>query len=319
MSDRLSLFKLHLMGDDVDLLTPHIQNQKLDHSTVPHEAGMSFHDSEVSSPSHGDDQGSSCFQNRLARLDKYLSTPVVSTPGSSFWTILLARSLVCATILASAGCGLWQSGPQEYTEDEKKAELDKLLAAYPAEPADTPEQTQKKEAEVEEKLPRVVAMLEELKTDPSKVDEVVETSMHLVSLAPKHRAANIVYCKAQLASFFAKEEGDRYDALVAITSAAREIERFREIFDDMSEDERKLFQEVYFNQARREGYYPDGEDALDVFKNAIENLMKMGFRDAERLRAEPKFAGFFTDPRFASVLKAAIAQIEGSATDDQPK
>ena len=47
--------------------------------------------------------------------------------------------------------------------------------------------------------------------------------------------------------------------------------------------------------------------------------MKMGFRDAERLRTEPKFAYFFTDPKFAPVLEAAIAQINGSAAPAQPK
>lgn len=232
---------------------------------------------------------------------------------------MVVPRLVCATILACAGCGLGQTGPQEYTEAEKKAQLEKLLAAYPAEPTDPQEKTREKEAEVEKTLPRVYALLEEVKTDPAKVDEVVELSMSLVTLVPEHRAANIAYCRAQLASFLAKEADDPYKALVAINSAAREIERFREIFDDLSDDERQLFQEVYFNQARREGYFPDGEDAPDAFKKAIENLMSLGFRDAERLRTEPKFESFFTDPKFAPVLEAAIAQIEGSSAGQPTK
>lgn len=295
----------------------------MDHSTVSLEAAFSCHDSATVSLSRGDDQGSSNHRNQLGQVDMKPWTPVVSAPSSptsSHWTTLVARSLVYATILAGAGCGLGgQAGPQEYSEAEKKAQIDKLLAAYPATPTDTPEQIRKKEAEVEEKLPQVNAMLEELKTDPARVDEVVDLSMNLVALAPKHRAANVAYCKAQLASFFAKEADDHYDAWVAINSATREIERFREIFDDLTEDERKLFQEVYFNQARREGYFPDGEDAPDVFKSAIENLMKMGFRDVERLKAEPKFSRFFTDPTFAPVLEAAIKQIEESAAPAQPK
>lgn len=309
--------------DDADLLKPSIRNRNLDNSTVSHEAALSCHDSAIVSLSHGDDQRLSSHQNRLSRFDKNPWNAVVSAPASltpPHWTILIVRSLVYATILAGSGCGLWgQVGPQEYSEAEKKAQLEKLLAAYPAEPTDTPEQTRKKEAEVEEKLPQVNAMLKELTTDSARVDEVVELSMHLVSLAPKHRAANVAYCKAQLASFFAKEANDHYQAWVAISSAAREIDRFQEIFNDLSEDERKLFQEVYFNQARREGYFPDGEDAPEAFRNAIENMMKMGFRDLERLKTEPKFARFFTDPEFAPVLKAAIAQIEGPAADNQPK
>ena len=303
-------------------MTPRSHNQHLDNSTVPHEAALSCHDSAVVPHSHSDDQGLSYLRNRLSQLDKNPRTPVVSAPASptsSHWTALAVRSLVCATLLAGAGCGLGKSGPPEYTEAEMKAEQEKLLAATPAEPVDTPEQTQKKEAEVEEKLPRVNAMLEEIKTDPARVDEVVDLSMNLVALAPEHRAANIAYCKAQLASFFAKEANDKYKALEAINSAAREIERFQDIFNDLSEDDRKLFQEVYFNQARREGYFPDGENAPEVFKTAIENLMKMGFRDAERLKAEPKFAGFFTDPKFAPALEAAIKQIEESSAPAQPK
>lgn len=322
MSDCLNLVKLLLSGNDVDLMMPRCQNQNLDTSTVSHKASLSCHDSAVAPPSHGDDQGLPYHRNQLSQFDKNLRTPVVSAPASptsSPWTTLVVRSLVCATLLAGAGCGLGKSGPPEYTEAEKKAQIDKLLAATPAEPTDTPEQIRNKEKEVEEKLPQVNAMLEEIKTDPAKVDQVVELSMNLVALAPEHRAANVAYCKAQLASFFAKESNDHYKALEAINSAAREIERFREIFDDMSEEERQLFQEVYFHQARREGYYPDGENAPEVFKTAIENLMKMGFRDAERLKAEPKFAGFFTDPKFAPALEAALAQIKGSAADDQPK
>jgi len=322
MSGRLNLVKLRLLGDGVDLMTPRSQNRNSENSTMSREAARSCHDSAIVSLSRCDDQGLSCHRNRLNRLDNNPWTPVVSAPASPtspHWTNLVVRGLFYATVLAGAGCGLGQSGPQEYSEAEKKAQFDKLLAAYPAEPTDTPEQTRKKEAEVEEKLPRVEAMLVEVKTDSARVDEVVELSMNLVALAPKHRAANIAYCKAQLASFFAKEADDHYQALVAINSAVREVERFLEIFNDVSESERQLFQEVYFNQARREGYYPQGGDSPEIFKNAIESLMKLGFHDAERLKAEPKFAYFFTDKKFAPVLETAIARIEGSAADDKPK
>lgn len=266
------------------------------------------------------DQRLSYRRNRLSRLDEGLCTPVGCAPmarSSPHWITLVVRSLVCATILSCAGCGLSQTGPRELTEQEKKAQLDKYLAAYPAAPTDSPEQIREKEAEVEETLPRVHSMLDEVKADPARVDEVVRLSMRLVSLVPKHRAANVAYCKAQLASFNAKEANDPYNALIAINSAARAIVLFREIFNDYSEDERMLFQEVYFNQARRVGYFPDGEEAPNAFKDAIENLMKLGFRDAERLRAEPKFQYFFTDPKFAPVLEAALAQIENSTADDQ--
>jgi hypothetical protein len=216
-------------------------------------------------------------------------------------------------ILVGVGCG--QTGPREYTEEEAQAQLDELLAAYPATPPDTPEQIREKEAKVEETLPQVYAMLEEARTDPTKVDEVVELSMSLLTLVPGHRAAKVAYGKAQLASFFAKEATDPYNRAIAICSAVLEIDRLRENYDDLSEDEVQLCQEVYFNRARLVGYYPHAEGALDDFKDAIGKLISLGFNDVERLKAEPSFEYFFTNPKFAPILQAAIAQIEVSAEE----
>jgi hypothetical protein len=229
------------------------------------------------------------------------------------------RSLICAVVFGGAGCGLGQTGQRKPTEAESKAELEKLLAAYPPTPPDTPEQIREKETRVEETLPRVHSMLEEAKTDPTKVDQVVELSMSLLTLVPGHRAAKVAYCRAQLASYFAKEATDPYNRTIALNSAALEIDRLRENFDDLSEDEVQLCQEVYFNQARLESYFPYTETAPVLFKEAIEKLMSSGFRDAERLKTEPRFESLFKDPKFAQVLEAAIAQIEGSAADDQTK
>lgn len=186
---------------------------------------------------------------------------------------------------------------------------------YPEAPPDTPEQIREKEAKVEETLPEVYALLEEVETDPSRVDEVVELSMSLVTLVPGHRAAQVAYCKARLTEFLAKEAADPVNRANAINSAVLQIDRFREMFDDLSEDEVQLCQEAYFNQARLVGFFPQSEDAPDDFRNAIEKLMSLGFRDAERLKTEPQFEYFFTDEKFAPVLEAAIAQIEGSTEE----
>ncbi len=297
-------------------MTPLSKDRILEHSPVSHEAARSFNDSVTGSIQPGNNPGLSYHQNRLCRLDGKQCTSVVRDPvaqASPRWATVVVRSLICAVILVGVGCG--QTGPRQYTEEEVQAQRDKLLAANPATPPDTPEQIREKEAKVEETLPQVYAMLEEAKTDPTKVDEVVELSMSLVTLLPEHRAANVAYGKAQLASFFANEATDPYNRAVAINSAAREIDRLRKIFDDLSEDELQLCQEVYFNRARQVGYYPHGEDAPDQFKDAIEKLMSSGFRDAERLKTEPKFEYFFTDPKSAPVLQAAIAQIEESGEE----
>lgn len=234
------------------------------------------------------------------------------------WAAVVARSLICAAILTGAGCPQGQPGPREYSEEEAKAQLEELIAATPEAPPDTPEQIREKEAKVAETLPQVYAMLEEAKTDPEKVDEVVELSMSLVTLIPSHREAKVAYCRAQLAAFFAKEATDPYNRTIAINSAVLELDRLRKTFDDLSEDELQLCQEVYFNQARMIAYFPNAEDAPDEFKDAIDKMMSSGFGDAERLRTEPKFEKLFSNPKFAPVLEGAIAQIEGAGQTESP-
>ena len=100
---------------------------------------------------------------------------------------------------------------------------------------------------------------------------------------------------------------------IAIRSACLEMDRLREDHQDLSEDEVQLCQEVYFNRARLEGYYPHGSDTLDNLKDAIGKLMSLGFNDAERLKSEPRFEIFYKDPKFASILQDAIAKIEAPA------
>lgn len=235
------------------------------------------------------------------------------------WTTVVARSLICAAILTGAGCPQGESGPREYSEEEAQAQLQEVLAATPEAPPDTPEQVREKEAKVEETLPQVYAMLEEVKTDPEKVDEVVELSMSLVTLIPSHREAKVAYCRAQLAAFLAKEPTDPYNRTIAINSAVLELDRLRKTFDDLSHEELQLCHDVYFNQARMIAYFPNAEDAPDEFKEAIDKLMSTGFQDAERLKTEPKFEKLFSNPKFAPVLEGAIAQIEGAGQAESPE
>jgi len=294
----------------------------LDHSTVSHEATRSFNDSVTVTIPPGNAQGLSHHRNQPCRLNDCQRTLIVSDPvaqASPRWTTVVVRSVICAVVLVGVGCDSGQTGPQEYTEAEAKAQLDELLARFPVPPPDTPEQIREKEAKVEATLPQVYELLEAAKTDPTKVDAAVELSMSQLTLVPGHRAAKVAYGKAQLASFFAKEATDPHNMAIAIRSACLEIDRLRENFEDLSEDEVQLCQEVYFNRARLEGYYPHGSDTLEIFKDSIGKLVSLGFRDAERLKAEPRFEYFFTDPNFAPVLEAAIKQIEASAEDDRSK
>ncbi|MCA9026918.1 MAG: hypothetical protein KDA86_17055 [Planctomycetaceae bacterium] len=254
---------------------------------------------------------------RLCQLDNHQSPSIVRDPvlpASPRWTKVVVRSLICAVILASFGCGS-KTDPREVSEEELQARRDELAKAFPVPPPDTPEQIREKEAKVEETLPQVYAMLEEAKSDPTKVDEVVKLSMSLLTLVPGHREAKLAYGKARLASFHAKETTDAINALIAINSAVMEMDRLRENFADLSEEELQLCQEVYFNQARREGYYPQGEDAPTTLKEAIDKLMASGFSDAERLKTEPKFQYFLNDPKTAPILQSAIEKIESSATE----
>lgn len=228
-----------------------------------------------------------------------------------------------ACILVGVGC---DQDPQKYNEEEAKAQQQELLERFPIPPPDTPEELREKEAIVEETLPKVYELLEEAKTDPTKVDEVVKLSMSLLTLVPGHRAAKVAYGKARLASFFVKEAIDENGQMIDqhymaidIRSACLEMDRLRNTYEDLSEDEVQLCQEIYFNRARLEGFYPHGEDAVEIFNDTIGKLMSLGFNDVERLKTEPRFEYFFTDPKFAPVLQAAIEQMEASAEDDGAK
>jgi hypothetical protein len=222
--------------------------------------------------------------------------------------------LMCAGLLLATGCQQ-ESGPRQHSAEQLKARQEEQLKLYPEPPPDTPEQIQQKEAMIEKTLPQIYAMLEEAKTNPKKASEVVELSMSLLTLLPGHREAKVAYCKARMSEFYANEGKDHYPALLAINSAVLEIDRLREDFDDLSEDELLLCQEVYFNQARREGYFPGNEDALDILTESMKKLMSSGFRDAERLKAEPLFQPLINDPKTAPIFQAAIEQIEASAED----
>lgn len=241
------------------------------------------------------------------------------------------RSWICAVIIVAVGCGQGQTGPQKpkqiaprtHTEEEANAHVNELLKSYPMPPPDTPEEIRKKEAKVEETLPKVYELLLAAEEDPKRVDEVVDLSMSLLTLVPNHRAAKVAYGKAQLASFFAKEvideNGemlDEHHMAVAIRSACLEIDRLRENHEDLSEAEVQLCQEVYFNRARMEGIYHYEPDEFIV---TINKLMSTGFSDAERIKSEPRFKYFFKHPKTGPVLKAAVAKIEGSTEDDSSK
>jgi hypothetical protein len=230
-------------------------------------------------------------------------------------------TLLFAGLLVAAGCRQ-ESGPETFSEKDAIAAREELLKRFPAPPPDTPEQVQQKEATVAESLPKVYELLELAKSDPTKTDEAVELSMSLVALVPSHREAVVAYCKAQLASFFAKEvtneEGrmvDEHHMAIAIRSATSEIDRLRKDFTDFSEDEVQLSQEIYFHRARLEGFYPLGSDAPELFRDTIGKLVSSGFRDTERLKKEPRFQSFLTDPKFAPALQAAITQMEEAAKD----
>lgn len=221
---------------------------------------------------------------------------------------LMVSGLLCAALLLATGCQK-SSGSAQHTEEELKAAQEQLAKLYPEPEPDTPAETQQKNATVEAKLPEVYQQLEEAKSDLQKADEVVKLSMSLLTLVPDHRAAKVAYLRARLAAFSLKEGRDHYGALVDINSAVLEADRLQESFNDLSQEERQVCQDVYFNLARREGYFPDAEDAAEVFTDAITKLMNSGFHDVERLRTEPKFQPFLRNPKTAPVLQAAIEQI----------
>ncbi len=289
---------------------------------MSHEATRSFNDAVSDSIQVASDQGLSHSRNQRSRFDDTDHPSIVRSSAKQTvarWATVIVRSWICALILFEVGCSRGDTGPREYSKEEAQAQIDEALKKFPVPPPDTPEQIREKKAKVEETLPKVYELLEAAKEDPEKVDEVVELSMSLLTLVPEHRAAKVAYGKAQLASFYAKEATDESGKMldqhhmgVAIRSASLEMDRLQKNHDDLTEEEVQLCQEIYFNRARMEGLYhfEPGE-----FNTTINKLMSSGFNDVERLKAEPRFEYFFTDPKTAPVLEAAIAQIEGHAKE----
>ncbi len=256
----------------------------------------------------------------LRHVEQLTAATTCTDNGRKLRHQLISR-LLFAGLLVAVGCRQ-ESGSETFSEKDADAAREELLKRFPAPPPDTQEQIQQKEATVAESLPRVLELLEQAKSDPTKTDEAVELSMSLVALLPSHREAVVAYCRAQLASFFAKEvineEGrmlDEHHMAIAIRSAASEIDRLRKDFTDFSEDEVQLSQEIYFHRARLEGFYPLGSDAPELFRDTIGKLVSSGFRDTERLKKEPRLQSFLTDPKFAPALQAAITQMEEAAKD----
>jgi hypothetical protein len=300
----------------------------LDYSTVSHEAARSFNDPVTVSSQPGSHQGQACCQNR--RLgDGWRSSTVRASLAQVFAgrAIRIVQTLVCTGVLVCVGCGQGDSGSQDSgsqqsTEEQRKAQREELLKRFPKAPPDTPEQIQEKKAFVEQSLPMVYELLEEGKTSPTKLEEAVQLSMKLAAELPSHREARIAWCRTTLASFLAKENEtdedgrfvDAFNMGVRIRSAALAVRNFQKMFGDLSEDETQLFQEIFFNMARFQCLL-NGEEAAKTFNDAIRDLMNLGFSDLERLKAEPRFEDFFTNPTTAPVLQAAIEQMEASAED----
>ena len=267
-------------------------------------------------------EGQPCYQDRQWRLDDSRRSSNVRSAFaqvSAGWLTRIVRTLICTCILVGVGCGQGDSGPQGPDEEGAAAELEELLKRFPVPPPDTPEQIQQKEAIVEENLPKVYELLEEAKTDPTKLEEAVEMSMGNLTLLPGHRAAKVAFGKARLARFFVNEAIDENGKMfdqhhmgIDIRSGSLEMDRLRENYEDLSEDELQICQEIYFNRARMEAFYGY---LTEDFNESIKKLMSVGFSDVKRLKTEPRFESFFTDPTTAPVLQAAIAQMEASAED----
>jgi len=293
---------------------------------VSHKAARSNIDSAKVSNHPGSDLGHSFFPNQPHRQTEHVDALNVSGSRAEVlprWTGRLVKGLVCGVMFVGIGCGQAETDPNQISQEKAKAQLEESLRAYPMPKPDTPEQIREKEAKVEATLPEVYEKLELARRDPTKIDEVVDLSMSLLTLVPDHRAAKVAYGKAQLASFYAKEvideNGemlDEHHMAVAIRLACLEMDRLRENFDDLTNDEEKLCQEVYFNRARMEGMY---HSEPEEFITTINKLMSTDFNDVERLKSEPRFEYFFTDPKTAPVLKSAVEKLEGAEEEDADK
>ncbi|MCH2202306.1 MAG: hypothetical protein MK102_10070 [Fuerstiella sp.] len=270
------------------------------------------------------------YSHRTNGDSELSGTPVAkSHPQHRVMTGL--QFLIAAILLIVPGC-------QESEEDREKAraaraeeQLAEVMARFPVPTPDTPEQTQQKINTCQQLLPQAEAALEasgKAATDTEKLselDKAIDISLEAVRQVaitrqqplkemtkPAYRAATKMVMQTRLTRFLALETVDPHQSDVDIRTACLYSGRLTKNFDDLSENELLLCQECYFNRARMES---NAWYNYEEFVIALKNLTLAGFADADRLKTEPKFEFFRTDPNTAAALESAIASAEAAAKE----
>lgn len=231
--------------------------------------------------------------------------------------------LVATVLLIASGCMDDPAALEAEKSAVKQQQLEEALARFPVPPPDTPEQIQQKIAQCEELLPPAEEALEAAEkatTELEKLNELdnaVDLTMKALYFHRTHRKGLSVFLRARLARYLATELDPLYQhqSDVDIRTAASLGGDMRDLYEDLSEEELQLLTEVYFNRARMEGRYRSQQEEFGI---AIKTLIQIGFSDAERLKTEPRFEYFRTDPDTVSILETAIARAE-AADKEAPK
>jgi hypothetical protein len=182
---------------------------------------------------------------------------------------------------------------------------DYLTGIATASPADTAESRAEKQVRIEKTL----LLVQEL-TGRGELDEAIRSLEDAVMLDPKHRQVLFLLTQCLHTRSQVLEKTDPRRAFGMARQAAGYLKMLRDAHADFTVDERRLFADVLFDEARAYARANRQED----FSAALSAALDAGFDDVSRLRSEPDFELMRKDPRMAAVLQAADLHIESQAS-----
>ncbi len=219
-----------------------------------------------------------------------------------------APLLVGAALLISIGCNRADPASEAAAD---QARIDAMFEGIGGREApDTPESLRRKQEQIEEKLEKA-----EEATQAEDLDQAIQLLGESLYLDSKHRTAKLRMIETLHQRSLALEPTDVEQAGMDIRLAGVYLSHLRNENQVFSEDELRLFAQVYFDEAR---VYGRTQHRATEFMEAFGNAMEMGFADLERLKTEPDFAQFRANPRTAKLIDDAVASLEGP-NDETPK
>ena len=224
---------------------------------------------------------------------------------------------VCLLLLIGVGCQGRSSPAQPGSRIDPSqpaaahVNQEELLAGIQTHhPPDTPESLRRKKVEVEQKIQaaREAIAAEDWGSAVTALDRALY-------LDYKNHTAKLLIVKALHARSLAAEAADppdQHGAGMDIRNAGVYLTHLLNENDEFTKEERQLFAQVYFDEAR---VYGRTIHRQDEFSTALKNAIDAGYSDVERLKTEPDFEQFRAHPDTARLLESTIESLEANSGD----